>query len=201
MKREILEVAGFVGLIGVYVGFNETLAGKAFFIIPAVIACGGYALYAVTASRSTRLEYGIRVDNIGRATKLTVLVLGPLAVALVGIAVARGAAAPPRSFYVALLIYPIWGIVQQFLFQSFLHTRLIRLGVTPWSVLIVAVLFAIVHPSSAGMFWITLVGGLAASAIFLKCPNIFPLGVGHGILAAFVYYLLFGKDPLATFLT
>jgi hypothetical protein len=42
-------------------------------------------------------------------------------------------------------------------------------------------------------------GGIISSYIFLKYPNIIPLGIAHGILAAMVYYLILGKDVLETF--
>jgi len=80
------------------------------------------------------------------------------------------------------------------------HTRLIRLGFVPWSILCVAPVYALAHLPSPAMGVICLIGGLVFSYIFLKQPNIIPLGIAHGILGAITYHLLFGQDVFDGFI-
>lgn len=199
LRREVIEVSAFLVLVAAYVGLRESIAGRWYFIIPIVSLAVLYAMTAVRANPSALKEFGIRTDNLMRATRITLSFFVPAAIVVIGTSAARGTLSPRWAFWAALALYPVWGTAQQFLFQSFLHTRLIKLGFVPWSALPVALVYAAVHPGSVRLAALTFLWGLIASFIFLKVPNIIPLGVAHGILGAMVYYLLFGQDVLANF--
>jgi len=74
------------------------------------------------------------------------------------------------------------------------------LKLAPWSILIVALVFSLVHLPNLTLVLIAFLGGLLASYIFYKYPNIIPLGIAHGILGVVVYYLILGKDVLQQFI-
>ena len=201
MKREFVEVVVFILLIVVYVAFHHYIAGKALFVIPTVLISLGYILNSARSDPNLLREYGVRFDNFYPASKRALILFIPIFLATLLWAFKRGWQSPPASFYYVVLLYPIWGIAQQFLFQSFFHTRLIRLGLAPWSILIVALAFATVHLPSINQIALSFFGGLLYSYIFLKHPNIIPLGIAHGLFAAVWYYFILGKDVFDLFLT
>lgn len=199
MRREMLEISVFLALVILYIAFRQYLAGRPVFIVPVMFLGISYLIYYYARDPAVLIEFGIRLDNAVAASKMSMIFFVPSALAVVGASIRMGNSPPPPSFYYLLVLYPLWGIWQQFVFQSFFHTRLIRLGLAPWSIFIVGIVFAAVHLPSVKLVVITLAGGVAASWIFYRYPNIIPLGVAHGILAAMVYYLILGKDVLASF--
>jgi len=198
-KRLLFEIIIFLCLVTVYIVLNKKLAGKAIFICPVILLILAYFIYSVKSRKNALKEFGVRFDNIIPASKLTFLFFFPFVILILIIFIIGSSDPPPLGFYYTFLLYPVWGISQQFIFQSFLHNRLLTLGVAPWSILIVAIVYASVHVSSTSFFLIALIGGLISSYIFYKYPNIIPIGIAHGIIGSLVYYLIFRKDVLSSF--
>ena len=199
-RREVIETAALIAALALYITFEPEIHGRPALILPIVAACAGYALWAVCTGRATPAQLGLRADNLATATRAALRVYGPAAGAVLVWFAASPVPAPPADFYLTLAVYPFWGIAQQFVFQSLLHTRLIRLGTAPWSILITAAAYTAVHWHSPRLMAITFPAGLINGWLFLRRPNIIPLGIAHGVLGAMVYYLLFGEDPMARFL-
>lgn len=200
MKRDAVELVGLVAGLGLYVVFERRIHGRPALILPVVAACAAYTALSVRTGRETLGGFGLRADNLAAATCAALWVYVPAACAVVAWFATSPAPPPPPNFYLTLALYPFWGLAQQFVFQSLLHTRLIRLGLAPWSVWITAALYAAVHWHSPRLTAIAFAAGVANAWLFLRRPNIIPLGVGHGVLGAMVYYLLFGEDPMTRFL-
>ena len=196
----MIEVIVFSSLVIIYICFREKLAGKIVFILPTMMLCIMYVYFLFATEPNILKEFGLRIDNIIPTTKLTAILFLPFMIILLLWGFINGFKIPPFTFYVSILFYPLWGVIQQFIFQSFFHTRLIKLGTAPLSILLVAFTFAVVHLPSIKLVFITFIGGLISSFIFLKQPNIIPLGISHGILGAIYYYLILEKDVLKSFL-
>lgn len=78
--------------------------------------------------------------------------------------------------------YTIWALAQQFLLQGYFLLRLHRLmpsGV--WAAITAASVFALAHLPNPILTPVTLIWGLAACFVFLKCRNIYPLAIAHAI--------------------
>jgi hypothetical protein len=196
----MVEVLALGGMIALYALLREYIAGRAVFIIPASFLVIGYACLMIRTGSATLRECGIGWTNLRRATALTLSVSIPVAIAMLWLAKRQGGLTPPESFYIMLVAYPLWGLVQQFIFQSFLHTRLIRLGASPWSIIVVAVAYGVVHLGSQKLAIFTFFGGIVMSAIFRVAPNIIPLGIAHGALGAILYHLVLGRNQLDEFM-
>ena len=200
LKKEIVETLIFIFLITIYIFLRKYVAGKVYFILPTIILCTIYFRHLWKTESNFLKEGGIRLDNIFQATKLTTIFLLPIGGIIIFTAYKLGRLYVPGSFFYLLLLYPIWGISQQFLFQSFFHSRLIRLNLTPWTILIVAVIYAGVHLPDIKLTAMTFLWGLIASFVFFKHPNIIPLGIAQGILGASVYHFILGKDVFKSFI-
>jgi hypothetical protein len=97
-----------------------------------------------------------------------------------------------------LLLYPLWGILQQFLVQALGVANLMTLF--PKQGLMVAmpvgiVLFAFIHyPNGLLMLATGLMAGFFIPC-YLRDRNLWPLGLYHGWLGTFFYLWVLGKDP------
>ena len=199
IKKDLIEVSIFLVLVVLYVFSPKGISGKYYFIIPAVILCGLYLRWDYRVDKGVLKTYGIRTDNLKEAARLSALFFCPMAIVILAIFPFTDNPKPPIYFYFTIFLYPLWGLAQQFMFQSFFHSRLLKLGLAPWSIVICTLVFTFVHWNSEKLRIFTFIGGIFFSYSFYRCPNILPLGVAHGILGAMVYYLLLGKDPLRHF--
>ena len=79
--------------------------------------------------------------------------------------------------------YAIWAFVQQFLLQGYFLLRLLCLLPEPKQAAIVAAgIFATAHLPNPILTPLTLLWGLCACFIFLRCRNLYPLAAAHAIL-------------------
>jgi uncharacterized protein len=132
-------------------------------------------------------------------TALWVLAVGVGAIAAIGLA--RGTFVLDLNLLPLLAVYPLWGFIQQLLVLGLVLGNLERFGVgRPWLVAIAAVGFAAVHVPDWPLCGATLLLGAACSVLFLRCRNLWPLGVLHGWLGACFYRWVLARDPWAELL-
>lgn len=99
-----------------------------------------------------------------------------------------------------LLLYPIWGVIQQFLMMSLIGGNLQAMGKPDWLVVLAtAVMFAIVHYPSVLLIGGTFFLALFYIRIFMKWPNLWALGLFHGWLGCFFFYWILNRDPWMEF--
>jgi len=99
-----------------------------------------------------------------------------------------------------LILYPIWGIIQQFLLialtagnmQELKGYNLNKLLI----ILIAALLFALVHYPYTWLIIGTFILAILYGFIYLKERNIYVLGIFHGWLGGLFYYTVVDRDPL-----
>lgn len=98
-----------------------------------------------------------------------------------------------------LLLYPIWGIIQQFVIIGLLARNLKDMeGFKIPEILIVlltAIIFAVVHYP----YYLLIVGtfflALVYTTLYLRERNLIVLGIYHGWLGAFFFYTILERDP------
>ncbi len=200
MIVRIIESLAVVAICVAYVVFKKTLGGRAMFIIPSIIVLAAYVAYTVVREPSLVDRYGLGAAHLRRATTLVGAVCGPVALATLLIAWFLGRVRFDGQVLTLLMVYPVWGIAQQFLFQSFFHTRLIDLKLYPFSTVIVGLLFASVHWPSRAFMIAAFLFGVFTAWVFKAAPNIYPLGVAHGVLGTIVFCFIRGEKPLEKFI-
>ncbi len=79
--------------------------------------------------------------------------------------------------------YALWALMQQFILQVYVLTRLLRLGLrrTP-AIALATILFAAAHIPNPILVALTFMWGSASCALFLRYRNLYPLALAHGIL-------------------
>jgi membrane protease YdiL (CAAX protease family) len=79
--------------------------------------------------------------------------------------------------------YVLWALMQQFILQIYVLTRLLRLGMnrTP-AIALAALLFAAAHIPNPVLMVLTLLWGAVSCVLFLRYRNLYTLALAHGIL-------------------
>ena len=98
-----------------------------------------------------------------------------------------------------LILYPIWGIVQQFLVIAIVAGNLKDLKGTklsdPFIIAVTAILFGLLHYPFYWLILGTFILALFYGFIYLKARNVFVMGIFHGWLGGLFFYTVVGRDP------
>ena len=143
-------------------------------------------------------KWGFRCKNLSRCFLVTTLLAVPILVAMAGFAANHGELAVPAHAWILLAIYPIWGIIQQFLIQALVVRNLARSGLalSPAAIVLIgATLFAMAHLNNPRLLVATFGLGLVFVPLYLRYRNLWPLGLYHGWLGTLFYFWVLGHDP------
>lgn len=145
--------------------------------------------------------WGLQREGLRPAARAATIACVVGAVATAALGLARGTFVVDRNLLPLLLLYPLWGWIQQLLTLGLVVGNLERLGVArPWLVAIAGLGFAAVHLPDWPLCGATLLLGIVCCALFLRFRNLWPLGVLHGWLGACFYRWVLARDPWAELL-
>ena len=160
------------------------------------VAFAGYLLWRARRSPGALRAWGMRRDNFRPALVAHgALGLGG-AVALVAYGLISGELFLPATFWLTLVLYPVWGIAQQFALQSLVARNLAdRFSNTPTLALVAAGLFALAHYPRLELVALTLVAGFLLTMVYRRFPNLWAVGIVHGLLGSLAFYVVLKEDP------
>ncbi|NIR44297.1 MAG: CPBP family intramembrane metalloprotease [Gemmatimonadetes bacterium] len=130
-------------------------------------------------------ELGLRIDNIGASAAQVGAATAAGAIVVVAIGLLAGHAPESRPGIVrAILLYPFWGLAQQYAMQSFTFRRIREsVGSPVAAASMAAVLFGAVHWPNLPLALVTAIGGVVWCLLFHRTPNLITLALSHGWLA------------------
>ena len=199
-RRRTVELALVVASGVGNVVFEDVLHAKTAFVIAAATVWLAYVLWRRRTDRGALHAWGMRRDNLAAAGKAALAVTVPLVIGAVGYGFAAGHFPPPRGFWLILLLYPAWGIAQQFLLNAMLARNLAAV-LPDWAVVLLsAVLFAASHAPDLPVVALTVPAGALWVLMYKRWPNLWAVGIAHGIIGTVVFYGVLGRDPLALLL-
>jgi membrane protease YdiL (CAAX protease family) len=164
-------------------------------VVPVGLAFGLILLSHRVRHESAR-EIGWRLDNFGRAARLLALPMLLAAIVLVGIGLMiKGLHFEKESFWGRVLWLPLWGLLQQYVLQGFINRRAQTLLQPGWSsILLVALIFALLHLPNLWLSLATFTGGLLWAYVYQRAPNLPALALSHALMSM----LLASVAPLTT---
>ncbi len=198
ISQRTKEAAAVVATGAGHLVLTTWLHKQAVFIIAAALFWIGFVLVRVRRDRNAFRSWGFAWRGFGSSARM----LAPFAaVALVG-TLAYGLLARTLvfswRFFLLMAVYPLWGLVQQFLVVGLLAAGVRRGTRLPeWVVILATVLvFAAIHLPSVPL---AIVAGLmvgATSFVYFRAGNLPAVGIFHGAVATFAYFFVLGEDPL-----
>jgi membrane protease YdiL (CAAX protease family) len=132
-------------------------------------------------------DIGLRLDNFGRAARSAVRIIGPLILIppVVGLLMGTLRPVPLQEVPFGLAYGIAWGTLQQYGLACFFFRRAVEVFPGKWPPMVAAAsLFALFHLPNPFLTAVTLVAGTLGCWIYRRTPNLWVLGIAHGLLSA-----------------
>lgn len=162
----------------------------------------GFIVYEVKQNATVLHYWGFRTDNIVVAMIRPLLLFLVASISMLWFGIHFETAIPLNlHFLMTLVLYPLWGTIQQFLIQGLVTRNVaLLLASSDSKTLLVTVsggaAFSIVHFPSIVLMVGTAVLGLFYARYYQEVPNLFILGLFHGWTASLFYFWIMGEDTL-----
>jgi len=179
--------------------FINTWDFRAPYIVISILGWVAYIVYRTRKNPELLSYWGLATDGF----QSTFLRLLPIALACCALFVAAGfyfqTEVIDHTLIYILLLYPIWGIVQQFLVLG-IFSRNLKDGFggrkpDAFVIAVTALLFAVIHYPSPLLIAATFPLAIVYTWLFLRGSNILALGVYHGWLGGVFFYTILGRNP------
>lgn len=199
-RRKAEIVAVLVTATGKFV-FMDWLEWKLPFILIAILGWSTYVLKRQRQVPNIIKYWGFRFDNFRQVSRI-VLPFGITSV-IMFIVIGFYLDTVNITWHIIpiLLLYPIWGTIQQFLVIGIVAGNLKDLtqikSPNRLIIFLTALLFGIVHYPYYWLMLGTFVLALFYGYIYLRVRNVYVMGIFHGWLGALFFYTLVGRDPFA----
>lgn len=199
-RQALFDLALTLLLAAMYV-LAENLSLPKRWILPALaLVVAGFAILVSRRGNEALSDLGFSKCHLRQSALETTLFTLAASASILTYAVLTGSRVWMSSMALLLPIYPLYGLVQQGIFQGIVHRRLRLLLGKPWlCILLTSLAFALVHVGNSALVALTFVAGLFWSWIYARHPNLWPLGISHGFLAALTYPMVLGDNPLQRF--
>jgi hypothetical protein len=172
---------------------------KGVFILLAVVGWSLYIGLRIRRDKRAVRVWGLSSDGL-RPTARIAAVLAIAATAVMAfVALSRGSLHLHANMIPLVLLYPVWGLIQQVLVQGMVVGNLVscypHLSRSTSLAVVAGLLFGAVHLPDPVLTGATaLMGGLFA-AVFVRHRNVWPLGLVHGALGVLFYFWVLERDP------
>lgn len=169
------------------------------FVAVAIISWSVYIIYSHRTSTGILKYWGFRTDNFSSVVK-KILPFGVLSIiAFIIIGLYQGTINITWHIVPILILYPVWGIIQQFLLIALTAGNMQDLkgqALNKWVIILFsALLFASVHYPFVWLIIGTFILAVFYGYTYLSERNIYALGLFHGWLGGIFYYTVLDRDP------
>jgi len=179
---------------------GDLMDSKFYFITTGIIFWVGFIILRCSLEPALLEKWGFTSQNVLKSLRIIV----PITLISVSGCILYGKffANPVINWnlLIVFILYPLWGVIQQFLITVLLVGNLDRItrGILPRYLIVLtgAIIFALVHLPEIQLVLITFFMGIITISIFLTYGNIWTIGFFHGWFATFIYYFGLGRDPL-----
>jgi membrane protease YdiL (CAAX protease family) len=164
--------------------------------LAAAAAWSFYLIWRLGMSPEVRTEWGFRKGGFLASLRTSLALAAAAAIPLAVYGSWQHRMPLPLTFWLVVVLYPLWGLAQQFVLQG-LVTKNLRAWIPSltFRVLAAATLFSAAHFPDTRLMGLTFIAGLGFTCVFERYRNLWSIGLVHGILGAFAYYVVLGQDP------
>ena len=178
--------------------FMDWLNWSVFYICGIVLFWMAYILYRVKSNRETLILWGFKKEHF----KQSLLYLAPLmfitGIVSVLYSSMNESLSFSRYFILVLLLYPLWGLIQQFMMLGIISQNLASAAEGKMNryliVFLVSALFSMVHYPSFFLMIFTFFLEVVFVTVYLKWRNLWAIGIAHGWVGTFILYYVLGRD-------
>lgn len=200
-RRRVFEIiAVFLTGAGKFV-FMDWFKWKLPFIVLAILAWAAYVILRERQVPGMLKYWGFRTDTLRSVLRMVMPfgIASLLAFVLIGFY--RGSIHTTWHIIPVLILYPIWGIIQQFLVIGLVAGNLKDLKRPRIShtviIVVTALLFGLLHYPFYWLVLGTFILALFYGYIYVRARNVYVLGIFHGWLGGLFFYTVVGRDPFA----
>jgi uncharacterized protein len=181
--------------------FMDWLEWRLPFIFVSILGWTTYVILRTRQLPAILRYWGFRTDNWQRVFRL-IVPFGILSVAIFFcIGLYQGTINMNWHIIPILILYPIWGTIQQFLTIALVAGNLKDLQSTMFSkveiILFTALLFGLMHYPSYWLMVGTFLLALFYGYVYLHTRNLYVMGIFHGWLGGLFFYTVVGRDTFA----
>ena len=198
-KRRFFEIAAVIlTAIGKFI-FMDELNWRFPFVSIAIICWVSYIIYRTRTEPGINKYWGFRTDNFITVLK-KVLPFAILSfIVCMGVGLYRDTLNMSWHIIPILILYPLWGVIQQFLLIALTAGNMLDFKGQKMSngfiIFISALLFGAIHYPYLWLMIGTFALALFYGWIYLSERNIYVLGLFHGWLGGIFYYTILDRDP------
>jgi membrane protease YdiL (CAAX protease family) len=179
--------------------FMDYLNWRFAFAAAVIVAWSVYIISRYRNDKEILKYWGFRMDNFTLVVR-KILPVGVLSViAFFAIGFYQNTINITWHIIPILILYPIWGVVQQFLLIALMVGNMSDLKgehLNNWAIILFsALLFSSIHYPVVWLMIGTFVLAIFYAFIYLREKNIYALGLFHGWLGGLFYYTVVGRDP------
>lgn len=167
------------------------------FIVGTCLFWVGFVVVRARADAAVLAEWGFSGSGFRRSLEPLIPALVLAALCFVGIGLWRGDLLLHGHIVLVGLLYPAWGLVQQFLIVALIANNLRKQTRIPerWLVLLTASLFAAAHAPSLPLAAAAFCLASITTTVYFRARNLWVLGLFHGWFATGLYFFALGRDP------
>jgi membrane protease YdiL (CAAX protease family) len=155
--------------------------------VPVAVPAAIVLLSALVSSARSR-TWGLSPGALLGASRAVVAFTAPAVLVVLAVGLLMGTLHDRSSFLGNLAVLIPWGAAQQWVLQTTILREVRRHASPRTSIVVAAVLFALVHVPNPFLMLMTFIGALGWCAIFSKYPNIAPLAVSHAVATLALLY-------------
>jgi hypothetical protein len=179
--------------------FMDYLNWRFAFAAAVIVAWSVYIIFRYRNEKGILKYWGFRMDNFTLVVR-KILPVGVLSViAFFAIGFYQNTINITWHIIPILILYPIWGVMQQFLLIALMVGNMRDLKgkhLNNWAIILFsALLFSSIHYPFVCLMLGTFCLAIFYGFIYLREKNIYALGLFHGWLGGLFYYTVVGRDP------